>query len=148
MAEASISRLVQSISSLSGDVIRRCEAREALSRLQQGMQRLGQIAKDEGGNHNAHTGQQEGGELIAHRLSRPGGHDPQHVPSGAQSVNQLALTGAEGAVAKVALEQGVGHIQGAYSFLVLGGMVSLVYTELVGNATGLMIGNIQKPLEK
>ena len=60
---------------------------------------------NQGRNNQGQPRQQQGGQLIANRLARPGGHDPQRIPAGQQRLNQRLLPRPKPAVAKIPLEQ-------------------------------------------
>ena len=55
---------------------------------------------DEGGHHQGQAGKEQGGDLVAQGLPRPGGHNPHRVPAAEQGVHQLLLPRAEGGVAE------------------------------------------------
>ena len=61
---------------------------------------------DEGGDHQRHPRQQQGGELVADGFARPGGHDAHRVPAREQGVYQGLLPGAEAAVAEILFQKG------------------------------------------
>ncbi len=60
---------------------------------------------DKRGYHQRRPRQQQGGKLVADRLARPRGHDPQHVPPGQQSVCQFFLSEPKFAVPKMLLQR-------------------------------------------
>ena len=56
---------------------------------------------DQWGYHQSHSRQQQSGDLIAYRFAPAGGHDPQHIPAGAQAVHQLLLSLPKSPVAEI-----------------------------------------------
>ena len=53
---------------------------------------------DKRAHHHGYAGQQKGGQLVADRLARPGGHHGKNVPPGQQGIDHFFLPGAEAAV--------------------------------------------------
>ncbi len=57
--------------------------------------------RDERGEHQGQSRQQQGRKLVADRFPRPGGHNAHHVPARQKGVHQRLLPGAKAAVPEI-----------------------------------------------